>query len=148
MTIEHPNCRCKPSEMEITCTKCDSDYDGAESLPKKEPIHVPPRNDEERKKLEEYNEEMKKYCPDFEPLPLTEEEYRQMIHEKAVATCGGIDNLNLAKALVGEKTPNKEELKKIVEWLAKNSKYTYYDKHKETFEEKLKRERMDRLNCR
>ena len=116
MKIEHPNCYCTLSEKEITCTTCDSDYETME-IPKKEPIHVPPRNDEERKKLEEYNETMKKHCSCFEPLPLTEEEYRQMIHEKAIGLAGGIETLNWAKVLVGEMTPEEaeEDIKKHYE---------------------------------
>ena len=120
MKIEHPNCRCTIPEQEITCTTCDSDYETIE-LPKKEPIHVPPRNDKERKKLEEYNETMKKHCHDFEPLPLTEEEYRQMIHEKAIETAGGIERLNWAKVLVGEMTPEEAE-KDIEEYYKKQDK--------------------------
>ena len=106
--MNHPNCNCYIGK-EITCTTCDCDYNGVAGLPKKEPIHVPPRNDEERKKLEEYNKKMKKYCPDFEPWPLTEEEYKQMIHEKAIGLAGGIENLNWAKVLVGEMTPEEAE---------------------------------------
>ena len=113
--MNHPNCNCY-IEKEITCTTCNSDYDIIK-VPKKEPIHVPPRNEEERKRLEEHNEKMKEICPEFKPLPLTEEEYKQMIHEKAIGLAGGIENLNWAKVLVGEMTPEEaeEDIKKHYE---------------------------------
>ena len=117
------NCYCFV-EKEITCTTCDGDYEEIE-LPKEEPIHVPPRNEEEKRRLDQFNENMKEICPNFKPWPVTEKGYRQMIHEQAAALCSGIDNLNFAKALVGEKTPNKEELIKMHE-LVKNAGYGSY----------------------
>lgn len=114
--MKHPNCNCI-HEKELSCESCDCDYDIVKKQKKKEAIHLPPRNEEEKQKLIKYNEEIKKICPDAEPWPVTEEEYKQMIHEKAMGLVGGIENLNWAKVLVGEMTPEEaeEDIKKHYE---------------------------------
>lgn len=104
----HINCRCVMPEEEITCTKAESDYQRIE-VPEKEIIRI---DDFER--IKKYNKDMKDTCPDFKPWPTNQEELDKLMHEKAIETAGGIENLNFAKVLVGEMTIEeaKEQMKK------------------------------------
>jgi len=110
----HINCRCSIPETEMTCTDIKSDYS---TITTEEPEIKTIRIDD-FEAIKEYNKKMKDCCPNFHPWPETQEDLDKMLHEKAIESAGGIENLNWAKVLVGEMTP--EEAEKDIEEYYKN----------------------------